>query len=110
MSKRCPSHLSHDIADIRDYVRDVLSTISSVVEVRLWGSRSPKKPKIPREDSDWDILLVCEDRMIMPDPRLRDIGLYVDVASVSRKRWDSFKDKNKLSVQLYPIDEFGILK
>ena len=109
MSKGCPDNLSVNVVDIRDYVHNFLGKINGVIEVRLWGSRSPMKAKQHRANSDWDLLLICENHVLIPDPKLRSVGIYVDVASVSKKHWDSFKDKNTTSVQIYPVDEYGVL-
>lgn len=107
MSKANPS-LSNETADIEHYVKVVLPSYKGLVEVRLWGSRSPNKAKQSRPDSDWDLLAVWEKPTLIPSPKLLTNGLAVDLCSVSVDRYKEFSEKETVSVQVYPADDHGV--
>lgn len=108
MSRPRPD-LSVDEADIYDYIQ-YLATTKGLIEVRVWGSRSPKKPRKARLDSDWDLLVIWDRNLRLPSPRLKTKGLHIDVVSISAEEYAVFKNEEKLSVEVYPVDKYNLLK
>lgn len=103
--------LNNDAASVKRYI-DFIADYSGLVEVRLWGSRSPKKRKQHTDSSDWDLVIVWEKPTVTINPRTHSkIRLHADALSVGKEKYYKFmKTARDTSVQLYPIDEYNILK
>ena len=100
--------LSNDSDDIYRYIYENLADYKGLIQVRLWGSRSPRKPKEAKPHSDWDLLAVWEEDTIVPSPKLLSVPLNVDLCSVSSEKYSVFRGKEKMSVQVYPEDKHGV--
>lgn len=107
MSKSRPD-LSNSKEHIAELVLKTLATQRQVNAIRLSGSRSPLSKKPARDDSDWDLSVVVDEKLLhifkLPDYRKTSHRLHVDVAV----RTTSTIDRN--SVEIWPTDEYGVLQ
>lgn len=101
--------LDNSVKALKEYIT-YIKNYSGLVEIRLWGSRSPLKRKQHRDDSDWDLIVVWERPTRSIDPRTR-LGFHADIASVGKEDFSKWTGRAvKTSIQIYPTDKHNILK
>ncbi len=93
------SSLSTDKALAAKYVQ-ALSELEGVTAVNVGGSRSPKSAKTERSDSDWDFHVITANAQLLPQPL--QWGLHGEA--------HCFPSDRKKDVQVWPSDEYGLLK
>lgn len=92
---------------IRRYLKSI-SALPYVEKIYLVGSRSPISKSKPRKDSDWDFKIYSSlSTLKLPHPR-RDLKLvHADIIMM----YDNSNIKtDKKAVEIYPTDEYKILK
>lgn len=105
MSKAYPG-----VSSSREAFTSYINTISKfpqVLEIYLIGSRSPRNPKEPKPDSDWDIHVVSTVKLLVMHPRRCGI-VNGDVGNMTKEEF-STKSPNPWAVQVYPKDTHDML-
>ena len=101
--------LKNDVQALREYIT-YIKQFSGLVEIRLWGSRSPLKRKQHTKDSDWDLIVVWETPTRSINPRTR-LKFHADIASLGLEKFKTLTGGAiEASIQIYPTDEYNILK
>ena len=90
-----------------------LGNLHMVERVMITGSRSPKSGRKPRKDSDWDIVVVSNAKnLILPDLE-KTYGFHGHITVMSEEFIEGLVPESmvgKKLVEIYPTDEYGVLK